>query len=230
MSDAGVRVRLTHPDDIPALVALSACEYGTGASWRPAQLRSHLEVFPEGQFVATMDDAGEERVVGMASSLVILWSDYDFRATWRDFTSGGYFTNHDPVHGRTLYGAEIIVDPARRGHGIGARLYEARRALVHRLGLLRIRAGSRLAGYHEAAGRMTAEQYVVEVVHERLHDPTLSFQLHHGFHVIGVVSGYLAHDPKSLGFAAIIEWLNEHVATPADHALQRAWAARWLAA
>jgi ribosomal protein S18 acetylase RimI-like enzyme len=230
VSDARVQVRCTQPADIPALVALSAREYGAGASWQPAQLLSHLEVFPEGQFVATLHDDGVERVVGMASSLIIFWDDYDFSAAWRDFTSGGYFTNHDPAHGRTLYGAEIIVDPARRGLGIGARLYEARCALVQRLGLLRIRAGSRLAGYHAVADRMTAEQYVVEVVHERLNDPTLSFQLHRGFRVIGVVSGYLAHDPKSLGFAAIIEWLNAQVATPADHALQREWAARWLVA
>jgi hypothetical protein len=29
------------------------------------------------------------------------------------------FTDHDPVQGRTLYGAELIVDPALQGHGIG---------------------------------------------------------------------------------------------------------------
>ncbi|HEX5817966.1 MAG TPA: GNAT family N-acetyltransferase [Gemmatimonadales bacterium] len=223
-------MRTTRPEDIPALVALSAREYGGGASWQPAQLASHLAVFPEGQLVATLRDGGAEQVVGMASSLIIFWDDYDIRAAWRDFTAGGYFTNHDPAQGRTLYGAEIIVDPARRGHGIGARLYEARCALVQRLGLLRIRAGSRLAGYHVVADRMSAEEYVVEVVRERLHDPTLSFQLHHGFRVIGVVSGYLAHDPKSLGFAAIIEWLNERVATPTDRELQQTWAARWLTA
>jgi hypothetical protein len=26
--------------------------------------------------------------------------------------------------------------------------------------------------------------------------------------VLAVVSGYLRHDPESLGFAAVIEWLN----------------------
>jgi len=51
-------------------------------------------------------------------------------------------------------------------------------------------------------------------------DPTLSFQLKHGFHVMGVVSGYLLHDPESLGYAAVIEWINSEVATPADYAGQ----------
>ena len=49
-----------------------------------------------------------------------------------------------------------------------------------------------------------------------LADPTLSFQLSQGFEVLAVVSGYLLHDPESLGYAAVIEWLNPNVATPTD--------------
>jgi hypothetical protein len=30
--------------------------------------------------------------------------------------------------------------------------------------------------------------------------------------VIGVISGYLRHDPESLGYAAVIEWVNHDVA------------------
>jgi hypothetical protein len=36
--------------------------------------------------------------------------------------------------------------------------------------------------------------------------------------VIAVVSGYLRYDPESLGFAAVIEWLNPAVATAEDYA------------
>ena len=220
---ASIRVRTTRASDIPGIVALSAQEYGADAAWQPAQLASHLAVFPEGQLVAVLREGDAERVVGMAASLIIYWDDYDFAGPWRDFTAAGYFTNHDPAMGRTLYGAEVITDRTLRGRGIGSRLYRARAHLVRRLGLLRIRAGSRLAGYHRVADRMSADEYVTEVVRGTLRDPTLSFQLHRGFHVIGVVSGYLRLDPKSLGYAAIIEWLNERVATDADHAAQRRW-------
>jgi hypothetical protein len=51
-----------------------------------------------------------------------------------------------------------------------------------------------------------------------LGDPTLSFQLRRGFDVIAVVSNYLRHDPESLGYAAIIERLNKHVAKTKDYA------------
>src|SRR5690606_7290129 len=144
-------------------------------------------------------------------------------ATWRDFTDRGMFTNHDPVMGRTLYGAEVMVHPEIRGSGVGGRLYDARRDLAVRLGLLRIRAGARLRGFQKHAGRMTAEEYVRRVARGSLRDPTLSFQLNRGFHILAVVEGYLRHDPESLGWAAVIEWLNPDLATPADWAAVPKW-------
>jgi GNAT superfamily N-acetyltransferase len=149
-----------------------------------------------------------ENVVGMAASLIVSWDDYEFDTTWRDFTAGGTFTNHDPTRGRTLYGAEVMVDPARQGQGIGSALYAARRTLTIRLNLRRIRAGARLRGYHRVAAHMTPAEYVAKIELGELTDPTLSFQLKHGFRIIAVVAGYLADDPESLGHAAVIEWLN----------------------
>jgi GNAT superfamily N-acetyltransferase len=206
-----VTIRPTTPDDFTAIREISLAVYPDVPPWDPRHLASHLAVFPQGQLVALLDD----RVVGMAASLIIAWDDYDLDMAWRDFTNEGLFTNHDPA-GRTLYGAEIMVHPSVQGHGVGSRLYEARRALARRLRLLRIRAGARLRGYSRYAARMTADQYVVEVTQGRLTDPTLSFQLHQGFEVLAVVSGYLRHDPESLGYAALIEWINDEVARPED--------------
>jgi len=85
---------------------------------------------------------------------------------------------------------------------------------------LRIRAGARLRGYHTHAGRMDAVEYATRVVRGEISDPTLSFQLRRGFRVLAVVEGYLRHDPESLGYAAVIEWINERVARPEDWAGQ----------
>lgn len=208
-------VRLTEPRDDAAIERLTRIIYPQAAPWSSLQLASHREVFPEGQFVAV--DASDA-VVGMAASLVVLWDDYAIDLKWHEFTAKGMFTNHDSARGRTLYGAEVMVHPEMRGRGIGQQLYAARRALVERRQLLRIRAGARLRGYHRVASRMSATDYAVQVVRGDLADPTLSFQLKQGFEVLAVVSGYLAHDPESLGFAAVIEWMNPAVATPADYA------------
>lgn len=206
----------TRPEHFEGIIALCELVYENSTPWSEAQLQSHLQVFPEGQFVATVRDTG--RVVGVASSLIILWDDYEFTYDWRAFTANGFFTNHDPAAGRTLYGAEVMSDPGFRGEGIGKALYKARRELVERLGLLRIRAGARLRGYHRYAAQMSAEEYTLKVVRGELSDPTLSFQLAQGFHVMAVVEGYLRRDPESLGHAAVIEWINAAVAKPSDWA------------
>jgi GNAT superfamily N-acetyltransferase len=209
-------VRNTRIEDIDGIADLSREIYPESPPWNIRQISSHLSVFPEGQFVAIETQAN--RVVGMAASLVLLWEDYNNELNWNTFTDSGMFTNHDPEHGRTLYGAEIMVKPTLQRSGIGKKIYDARRELVERLGLLRIRAGARLRGYHRYAHRLSAEEYAMRVVQGRLHDPTLTFQLKHGFHVLGVVSGYLHFDPESRGFAAIIEWINQQVAKPEDYA------------
>ncbi len=216
MRDPGqeVVVRPTRFEDRNQIVALCERVYPFSPPWSTAQLASHLEVFPEGQFVAEELHTG--RILGMASSLVIRWDDYDFQENWRDFTDHGMFTNHDIERGRTLYGAEIMVDPATRGLGIGSRIYRARRELARRLKLLRIRAGARLRGYSRHSSEMTPDEYVFRVIRGELRDPTLSFQIKHGFHVLAVVHDYLRKDPESLGNAAVIEWINREVAGPAD--------------
>jgi GNAT superfamily N-acetyltransferase len=214
MTPLPVRVRPTRLHDFAGIIALCRRVYRHSLPWSEDQLASHLEVFPEGQLAAVVaEPTGGERVVGMAASLVVLWDDYEVSQNWRDFTDHGYFTNHDPVHGRTLYGAEVMSDPDFQGRGVGSALYRAREEVVKRLGLKRIRAGARLRGYHDWDGRLTPEQYVERVVAGEIRDPTLSFQLNRGFRVLAVVPDYLHSDPSSRGHAALIEWLNPELTT-----------------
>jgi len=211
-----VIVRNTQAADFDDIIKLTRQVYPFSLPWGVNQLSSHLTKFPEGQFVA--EETNSKQIVGMAASLIIHWDDYDTFASWAEFTDYGMFTNHDPSAGRTLYGAEVMVHPKMQGQGIGSKLYAARRELTERFGLLRIRAAARLRGYGAHSHTMSAEQYVTKVVHGELRDPTLSFQLKHGFEVITIVSDYLRNDTESLGWAAVIEWLNPAVATPQDYA------------
>ena len=163
MSDYAGRIviRTTRPADFEGIIALCRKVYPGSAPWTKEQLISHLTVFPEGQFVAI--DPESHAVVGMAASLIVDWNDYETTDDWRDFTDGGFFTNHDPENGRTLYGAEVMVDSEWRGQGVGRRLYDARNQLVQRLRLLRIRAGARLRGYHRHADRLSPQAYTARV-------------------------------------------------------------------
>lgn len=215
MKSHDIQVRPTQPTDFAAIEKLCRVVYPESPPWTPELLSSTLDAFPAGQLVAL--DEGGRRVVGMAASLIVTWDDYTIDANWRDMTSGGSFANHD-ASGRTLYGAEVMVHPDMQSRGVGQALYQARRELVRRLRLLRIRAGARLRGYHRVAAQMTADEYVQAVVRRELVDPTLTFQLKQHFRVLAVVSDYLKRDPESLGYAAVIEWINHQVARPKDYA------------
>jgi GNAT superfamily N-acetyltransferase len=178
-------------------------------------------MFPEGQLVAIRKfPTGEEKIVAFAASLIVKWHDYEPHANWYDFTDAGRFTNHDP-EGKTLYGAEVMVDPSERGQGIGKRLYVAREDLTRKFHLKRIRAGARLRDYKKYAASMTPEEYTKRVIRGEIVDRTLSFQLRRGFHVLCIVKNYLPGDPESLGYAAVIEWINTEQTTEQDWAEYR---------
>ncbi|MDI6747078.1 MAG: GNAT family N-acetyltransferase [Rhodocyclaceae bacterium] len=193
---------LTH-DDIAAATDLQRRVYNAIPPFSTAQFESLLSHFPEGQFVAELDG----RVVGIAISLVILWDDYSLHHTWASVTNDGHFDTHD-MSGRTLYGAEVCVDPECRSQGIGHQLYEARRQLCQAMNLKRIIAGGRLPGYQEHANHMAPEEYARRVIWGDFYDPVLRFQLNQGFDYCGILHGYLPTDPESIGNAALIVWLN----------------------
>lgn len=188
--------------------------YPFSKPWSIEQLESHRSYFPDGQWIVV--DRKTNRVVGLAFSLIISWDDYSPQDNWQDFTSAGYFHNHNPRKGKTLYGAEVMVDPELQGQGIGKMLYVARKEIVKKYKLKRIRAGARLRGYSKFKSKLDPATYVKEVAEGRIFDPTLSFQLNQGYKVIDVAPNYLFNDPESLGYAAVIEWLNPEMVTAKD--------------
>ena len=207
-------LRNSDPEFYEGIQELCRKVYPFTKPWTIDQLESHRYLFPDGQLIAVEKDTN--RVVGFAFSLIILWDDYSPQDTWSDFTSNGYFYNHNPKKGKTLYGAEIMVDPELRGRGIGKMLYRGREAIVEKYALKRIRAGARLRGYAKFQEVYSPHEYVKNVIEKKIYDPTLSFQLNQGFKAIDVAKNYLYDDPESLGFAAVIEWLNPKLATAAD--------------
>lgn len=162
----------------------------------------HLELFPEGNFVA-LDG---EKVVGLGSGFLINFDFQDTQHTFEEVIAGGYYTNHNPS-GEWYYGGDISVHPNYRRRGIGTLLYQARKGIVKTLQRKGIVAGAVLPGYARHKKHMSAEEYVKRVVAGHLYDSTLSFQLRHGFKVRGLLENYIA-DPASDNWSALIVWEN----------------------
>lgn len=198
-----IRIRNTQPSDLPELIALQTRVYPDIPPWSLTKLQKQLAIFPQGQIVAE----SENGLVGSASSLIVLWDDWSESHDWNEITGAGTFDNHNPF-GKTLYGAEVFVDPTLHGAGIGHLLYEGRRTLCRAMNLRRIIACGRLPGYHLHADQLTPELYVQKVVWGDLTDPVLSFQIKEGFSYCRIMENYIPEDNQSLGNAALIVWLN----------------------
>ncbi len=198
-----LKTRQARPSDIAGVLALQQRVYPSIPPWQPAKLQGQLDMFPQGQVVAERDGV----LIGYAGSLVVAWDDWAEAHTWSEITGAGTFEHHNPA-GRTLYGAEVFVDPQAQGSGVGHLLYQARRKICKTMNLRRIIACGRLPGYSQHAHELSAEGYAKRVVWGDLRDPVLSFQLREGFSYCGVIGGYIPEDDESCGFASIIVWLN----------------------
>jgi GNAT superfamily N-acetyltransferase len=202
-----VALRRAYAADVPRLVAMNHAAYPElveqNVVWSASQLHAHLTRFPEGQLVAELDCT----VMGAISTFVVPPArDPMAQHTWLEITDDGTFAHHDPA-GDTLYLADVYVDPAGWGKGVGEALYAGLRELCVGLGLRRVVAGGRLWGYHEYAARMSAEEYVARVLRGEIRDRVLGSQIKAGFAVRGVLVGYL-RDPRSRDYATLLEWVS----------------------
>jgi GNAT superfamily N-acetyltransferase len=212
-----IPVRITHrvnlridvvnlqPEHIPELARLQRLSFPTLSDderLNEARYYKHLELFPEGQFVALAYLLDEPTPVGSTSTFR---TDFDFehiQHTFLEAVANGWLTNHDSK-GAWLYGADMNVHPKYRGMRVGRRLYEARQALVRKLNLHGEIAGALIPGYQHHAANLTVAQYVLHVQQTRLHDPTLSMQIRNGFRVKGILYDHIA-DERSRNCATLI--------------------------
>ena len=196
-------VRQLRPEDYKDVVALQLKCFPKMDPWTAEQFQSQLQVFPEGQLGVEY----EGRLVASASSLILDFELYKDWHNWDEIADYGFIRNHK-ADGKTLYGIEIMVDPDYRGLKLARRLYDARKELARERNLMRIVIGGRIPGYAKYADKMTAREYIDQVLNKTLYDPVMTTQLSNGFVLKRLISGYLATDADSKGYAAFLEWAN----------------------
>lgn len=189
--------------DFESVVALQLQCFPGMKPWSQAQFESQLQHFPEGQIGIWID--GE--LVASSASLILDYADYTDWSNWHELSDHGAIGNHDP-EGDTLYGIELMVSPAFRGRKLARRLYDARKSLCRQMDLARMMIGGRIPGYAKHAERLTAAQYVEQVVARSLFDEVLTAQLANGFSLRELVPDYLPSDEDSAGWATCLEWVN----------------------
>lgn len=202
-------VRNASLSDVPAIVALSERVYKPMQMevYAPAAVIGQINNFPQGQIVVMVGDA----LVGYCATFRIAGKIALKPHTWNEITGNGYASRHD-INGDWLYGMEVCVDDNYRGYRIGQRLYNERKKLCQSLGLKGVVFAGRLPSLARRIKKLkTVENYIDQVIHRKIKDPVLSFQLRNGFEVIGVIENYLSDDSQSLFYAAHLTWNNPNV-------------------
>jgi len=171
--------------------------------WREAQIKALISKFPEGQVVMKVN--GE--FAGCALSIVVDYSVFDERDTYKELT-GDYTFNTHKDDGDVLYGIDVFVKKEYRGLRLGRRLYDYRKELAEQLNLRGIAFGGRIPNYHKFSEEMSAKEYIEKVKRKEIHDPVLNFQISNDFHPSKILKGYLDGDSESGEFAVLLEWDN----------------------
>jgi len=174
-----------------------------GSAWTEDDIKNLLEIFPEGQIVVLVN----ERVVGVALSIIINYDAYGDDHTYQQITGNYTFKTHTS-NGDVLYGIEVFVHPDYRGLRLARRLYDARKVLCEKLNLKAILFGGRIPNYTEYSAELTPKEYIQKVKLREIHDQVLSFQLANEFHVKKLLTNYMPDDEESKKHATLMEWNN----------------------
>jgi predicted amidohydrolase len=196
-------VRPLRIEDYDALVAMHLKCFPGLAPWSREQIESQLRIFPDGQICVEIDG----QLAASSGSLII---EYDPQAAWhnwREVSDSGFIRNHNP-QGDTLYGIEIMVEPEFRGMKLSRRIYDVRKQLCRERNLERMIVGGRIPGYHKYADKLSAREYVEQVIAKAIVDPVLTAQTANGFALKGLIPNYVPSDEQSRGYATHLEWLN----------------------
>jgi ribosomal protein S18 acetylase RimI-like enzyme len=203
-------VRALRPEDWESVVALEQRCCPGMETWTKEQFDGQLAIFPEGQIGVEY----QGKPVASSSSLIL---DFEMYKDWHNLdaiSDNGHIRNHT-ANGSTLYGIEMMVDPAFRGLKLAGRLYDARKRVARDRNLMRIVVGGRIPGYAQRAAEMTARAYIDKVMSKTLHDSVLTAQLANGFVLKRLIPGYMTMDVESRGYAAFLEWANvDYVPNP----------------
>ncbi|WP_227368783.1 bifunctional GNAT family N-acetyltransferase/carbon-nitrogen hydrolase family protein [Halomonas sp. M20] len=204
LDDLLLNLRNLESEDYPQLKTLMDSIYDDiGGAWSKSTIDKLIDEFPDGQILIEDDD----RIVGVALTARVDYDEFSNPHKYDDLI-GHREIILNAADGDALYGLDVLINPAYRGHRLGRRLYEARKDLCRSMNLRAILAGGRIPNYHLHADVMSPSAYLDAVARKEIHDPILSFQLANDFLVKRLLRKYLPEDEKSQGYATLLEWNN----------------------
>lgn len=191
-------VRQARMDDLAQLLELDATVWPDFPA-NEEMIKSRLEVFPQGQFVATCED----RVVGSIYSQLVNYESLLDSFTWMEITGNGTIRQTHTPSGDSVYGIGLAVLPEFQGTAASRLLIMAVAKMAMRRGRYRFLWGARIPGYHKYK-EMPVDQYIKKKTAKgRYIDLELSLYQQYGANPDRPLSNYMP-DPESLDFGVLV--------------------------
>ncbi len=188
-----------HADQLEALQRIVFPNLAEEELLHAEQYKKHVDLFPEGQFVALDGD----KVIGATSSIRYHYNPgVNEHHSFFEIMGEGWFTTHEP-NGEWLYGMDVSVHPDYRSKGVAKALYRARQQTCMDLSLKGQMTVGMLNGYEKVSTEMSIDEYYEKVKNHEMFDPTVSVQEKVGFKISGLMKDYL-NDPTCGNAGAVI--------------------------
>jgi len=195
-------VRQATMDDLPGLLKVDAVVWPDFPA-KEEMIRSRLEVFPKGQFVALCGD----RVVGSIYSQLVYYEFLPKSFTWMEITDGGTIRRTHSSDGDSVYGVGLAVLPEFQGTSTSHLLIVALVNLTIEFNCRQILLGARIPNYYKYCDMLVEKYIQAKTKRGRFVDPELEFYREYGGEFIRPLSGYMS-DRESLDYGVLVRWSN----------------------
>lgn len=190
--------------DAVAIHRVELQSWPAGLSGDLHQIRSRLEVYPDGQWVAERD--GE--ILGAVFAQRITQHFLDtVPKRYAELTAGGTFKGSHCPNGDVYQLIGVAVAPTHRSLGLGRRLVERQLACARGLtGVQRVLGFTRPLGFHRADAADILHYIALQDATGSPLDPMLAFHVSAGAVVVSVHADFRPGDDQSRGYGVLIEY------------------------
>jgi ribosomal protein S18 acetylase RimI-like enzyme len=191
-------------DDVEAIYQLDQ-EVWTEFPGTKEMFASRIEIFPEGNVVALVD----EKIAGyLCMELVELDLDHPRPFTWDEITDHGFLKKSHKLNGNYEYGVALTVSPKFQNCGIATRLFLSAWEIGVRANVIACLLGSRIPDYRQYMEKYSPEEYIyLRRDDDRLLDSELRLYEKDGFRAVMLLPNYI-NDPDSCHYGVLMRQKN----------------------
>jgi len=220
-----IKIRQARADDIEAILLVEKKAWPENLRASREMCESRLGTFPQGTFVAEMED----RIEGVVVFQIMNFNSIPDVRSWNEATDNGYIQNSHNPKGNSFYGVNLSVCP-RAQSKVAVALLEAVGKLAIKHNFKQIVLGGRIPGFARHLRHYCQKNGISVISDEKRDkiaedymrarnrrgnplDPQIAFYQMAGMKIIKLLPNYF-EDPESLNYGVLVLWPNPFYGKP----------------